>query len=81
MTISVIQLWPLHLNLNVLHGDPLWDRAGCGTQSTCCSFNSPPWFYKQLPETATDDIEMRVCHDQARNDEDIAIEIVELYVQ
>ena len=61
--------------------DPLWDGAGCGPQSTCCSFNSPPWFYKQLPQTTTDDIEMRVCRDQSRANEDIAIEIVELYVQ
>ena len=21
--------------------DPVWDGAGCGPQSTCCSFNSP----------------------------------------
>ena len=61
--------------------DPLWDGAGCGPQSTCCSFNSPPWFYKQLPQTTTDDIEMRVCRDQGRANEDIAVEIVELYVQ
>ena len=61
--------------------DPLWDGTGCGPQSTCCSFNSPPWFYKKLPQTTTDDIEMRVCRDQERDDEDIAVEIVELYVQ
>ena len=61
--------------------DPLWDGAGCGPQSTCCSFNSPPWFYKQLPQTTTDDIEMRVCRNGARVNEDIAIDIVELYVQ
>ena len=25
------------------YGDnPLWDGAGCGPQSTCCSFNNPP---------------------------------------
>ncbi len=24
--------------------DPLWDGQGCGPNSTCCSFNSPPWF-------------------------------------
>ena len=62
--------------------DPLWDGAGCGPLNTCCSFNTPPWFYKQLPQSTTDDIEMRVCRDGASNhDEDIAIEIVEVYVQ
>ena len=65
----------------ILHSDdPVWDGAGCGPQSTCCSFNSPPWFYKQLPQTTTDDIEMRVCHSNRRTDEDIAIKIIEIFV-
>ena len=62
-------------------GDPLWDGAGCGSQSTCCSFNNPPWFYKQLPQPTTDNIELRVCRNQAREDEDIAIARVEVYVK
>ena len=61
--------------------DPLWDGAGCGPLNTCCSFNNPPWFYKQLPQPTTDDIEMRVCRNQPANDEDIAIDIIEVYVQ
>ena len=61
--------------------DPLWDGAGCGSTSTCCSFNTPPWFYKQLPLPTTDDIEMRVCRNENASDEDIAIEMVEIYVQ
>ena len=24
--------------------DPLWDGGGCGSNSTCCTFNNPPWF-------------------------------------
>lgn len=47
----------------------------------CCSFNTPPWFYKQLSEPIIDDIEMRVCRNEAAQDEDIAIEMVEIYVQ
>ncbi len=61
--------------------DPLWDGAGCGSLSTCCSFNNPPWFFKQLPQPTTDDIEMRVCRDFYSYDEDIAIEIVDVYVR
>ena len=61
--------------------DPLWDGAGCGPLNTCCSFNSPPWFYKQLPEHTTDGVEMRMCRDQLGTDENIAIERVEIYVQ
>ena len=43
---------------------------------------TPPWYYKQLPDPATnDDIEMRVCHDQPHDDEDIAIEAIEFYIR
>jgi hypothetical protein len=66
---------------DAFHGDdPLWDGAGCGPQNGCCSFNNPPWFYRQLPQPTTDDIEMRVCRDQEAGNEDIAIESVEIYV-
>ena len=62
--------------------DPLWDGAGCGPLNTCYSLNTPPWFYKQLPQSTTDDIEMRVCRSSNPiTNEDIAIEIVEVYVQ
>ena len=59
--------------------DPLWDGQGCGGTSTCCSFNNPPWFCKQLPQPTTDDIELRVCFDQ--NAEGTPIEIVEIYIK
>ena len=60
--------------------NPLWDGDGCGGQSTCCEFNNPPWFYKQLPLPTTDDIEMRVCRNQEGSDEDVAVEMIEIYV-
>ena len=62
--------------------DPLWDGAGCGPANTCCSLNNPPWFLKQLPSSTAEDIEMRICVDQdARSDEDIPLETIELYVR
>ena len=61
--------------------DPLWEGAGCGQFNTCCSFNSPPWFLKEISPPKNDDIEMRLCADQTRNDEDITFETLELYVQ
>ena len=61
--------------------DPLWDGAGCGPQNTCCSFNNPPWFYKELPQSTIDDVEMRICNDQGRANEDTPIEMIQLYVQ
>ena len=60
---------------------PLWDGSGCGPNSTCCSFNNPPWFHKQLPSPTGDAIEMRVCSDEERANEDIAMSSVHLFVQ
>ncbi len=60
--------------------DPLWDGQGCGGTSTCCEFNNPPWFCKQLPQPTTDDIELRLCDDQLE-DEDSPIEIAEIYIR
>ena len=47
----------------------------------CASSSNPPWFYRQLSEHTTDNIEMRVCRDQPRSDEDIAIQAYEIYIQ
>ena len=42
-------------------GDPLWDGQGCGPTSSCCTFNSPPWFNVTLSLPTTDYIEVRIC--------------------
>ena len=66
----------------LLSDDPLWDGTRCfKAGNPCCSFNSPPWFYKQLPSCATDNIAMRVCRDSENGNEDVAIAIVEVYIQ
>ena len=57
--------------------DPLWD----GSRGSCCQFNSSPWFCKDLPEYTTEDIELRLCIDQDLTNEDILIDLVELYVK
>jgi hypothetical protein len=58
----------------------LWQ--GCPASSnSCCSFNNPPWFYRQLSQPTTDDIEMRVCRDEGRRNEDIQIQAIDLYIQ
>ena len=62
--------------------DPLWDGAGCGSSNTCCEFNNPPWFCKQLPQPTTDDIEVRLCGDESpSSNEDTPLELIELYAQ
>ena len=55
--------------------DPLWG----GPTNTCCSFNNPPWFTKNLPSPITDGVEMRLC--QPGTPGNTPIELVELYVQ
>ena len=59
--------------------DPLWDGQGCTSSSTCCSFNNPPYFTKQLSSPTTDDIEARIC--QYSSSDDSPIELIELYVK
>ena len=61
--------------------DPLWDGEGCGQFNTCCSWNTPPWFMKELSSPTSDDIEMRLCADENRINEDITVETMEIFVQ
>jgi subtilisin family serine protease len=61
--------------------DPLWDGQGCGPESSCCNFNTPPWFCKDLGDGTTDSVEMRICGNENTSNEDTPVEIVELYVQ
>ena len=60
--------------------DPLWDGQQC--EGTCCTgTNSPPWFSIQLPAPITDAIEVSICCDQDTADEDVPVELIEIYVQ
>ena len=61
--------------------DPLWDGQGCGAQSTCCSFNNPPWFCKELSQPTRNDIELRLCGNEGTSNEDTPLEVVEIYIQ
>ena len=67
-------------NPEVYTEDPLWDGSGCGPTSSCCSFNSPPWFCKELPQPTTDDIELRLCCAYFPY-RDTQIRLIELYIQ
>ena len=61
--------------------DPLWDGQNCRAGTTCCQFNTPPWFTRDLPSSTSDDIELRLCYTNDNIHEDIALELIELYVQ
>ena len=60
----------------------LWDGQVCEGGGTCCHFNNPPWFTKNLASPTTDSIELRLCtHNGRSSGSDIALELLELYVQ
>lgn len=61
--------------------NPLWDGRGCGTGSTCCEWQGPPWFCKTLPEPTRNDLEFRVCADSSSDDELLLLELIEIYIQ
>ena len=62
--------------------DPLWDGEGCSRdEEKCCETPGLPWFCTDLPEPTTEDIEVRVCADQDKDDEDLYLELVQIYVQ
>ena len=59
----------------------LWDGKGCSSTSTCCEFNSPPWFCKSLPQPTNDDLEMRNCYADLSNEADRLISLIDIYIQ
>ena len=61
--------------------DVLWDGQNCTSTSTCCQLNNPPWFTKNLTSATADDIELRICTDNPPEEDDIPLELIELYVQ
>ena len=59
--------------------DTLWDGKDCLPSSTCCSQHNP--FTKQLSTPTTDDIEARICMFYPLWYANLAVELVDLYVQ
>ena len=66
----------------ILHSnDTLWDGEDCLPSSTCCSQYNPPYFTRQLPTPTANDIEARICQNSFSRYSNLAVELVELYVQ
>ena len=61
--------------------DPLWDGQNCLNSSACCQLNNPPWFAKILSHPTSDDIELRMCAESGHQYDDIALELIELYIR
>ena len=68
--------------LTLFTGDILWDGSGCGSvEQSCCTRPGMPWFYKPLPYTTSDSIELRVCANGDTSYEDVPFSHVELYIK
>ena len=66
----------------ILHSnDTLWDGRDCHSTSTCCSLHNPPYFTKTLIQTTTDDLQLRMCLRDSITADNIAVELVELYIK
>jgi len=59
----------------------LWDGQVCEGGGTCCQYNNPPWFTKNLANPTTENIELRLCLSNPNYWPDVALELLELYVQ
>ena len=68
-------------NRRIALEDPLWDGDGCGPGNSCCAQAGMPWFCRTLPQEVSEDIEVRLCSDQGIANEEIYVDLLEVYVQ
>ena len=61
--------------------NPLWDGVGCQGKNQCCSFNNPPWFHRKLPESSSMPIVMKIGLNEPPTNEDLGVEVIDIYVQ
>ena len=72
--------YPTWTHGHLYSGDPLWDGQQCEGQ--CCSNGkTPPWFTVQLPNPTSDSIEVRICLPEQTDTDDVALQVLDLYIQ
>lgn len=59
----------------------LWTGKGCDEQSSCCHTAGAPWFYRKLPLTANERIEIRIMSDDAHADEMVLLREIVMYIR
>ena len=68
-------------NIVLYPNDPLWDGQQCGgLEGPCCTVPKMPWFLKTLNETTNEDIELRVMLNEGISNENVPLDIIELYI-
>ena len=67
----------------IYSNDVLWDGENCGSnEMSCCSAPGLPWFHRDYgTNTTTDYIELRLCGDEGRTDEDAMLSEYEIYIK
>ena len=63
--------------------DALWTGTDCtpGTPAECCSLNPRPYFTVTLDSPTTEDIEARICTSSGSNNEQVFIQMMEIFIQ
>ncbi|KAL5518239.1 hypothetical protein EMCRGX_G003938 [Ephydatia muelleri] len=73
---------PDYVLTKLYFSDVLWDGQQCGgNEITCCNASYLPWFCKTFPTPISEDLEVRICTDEDIDNENVAIESFELYIQ
>ena len=63
------------------YNQSLWQVTGCtNTKNNCCANVGLPWFFRRFPYPEYDDIEVRICYNQAFSDEAILIDQLKLEI-
>ena len=63
------------------YGDVLWDGQLCRNDEVrCCDPPNLPWFCKTFPTPVIEDMEVRICLDEGPDNENVALELFELYI-
>ena len=57
--------------------DDLWNGEGCGSSSSCCEWKDPPYFCKQLHNTTSEDMEIRLFSYAYTN----TVSLIEIFVK
>ena len=61
--------------------DPLWDGQQCGgLGGPCCTNPNMAWFIKTLNKNTTKEIELRVRVNEGTSNEDIPLDVIDLYI-
>lgn len=62
--------------------DVLWDGQNCDfREGPCCSNPKMPWFYRDLGETTTSNIEVKLCADEGAGNERVSMDQMQLFVR